>query len=227
VRRDGPLFVTALAAIVSLVAYFIPHALVAGPADVLATTAIVVLACGFVLGGIHLARVNLEAVVRRQEGWPFRLVLLAALVATVATGMVEGPGFATTGMRARWIYDTIYAPLAATILALLAFFVVAAAFRALRVRSVATALLAGSATIVLLGRVPVGAWLTAALPAPFQLPSLTGWLLDVPQTAARRALLMSAALGVIGAGFRILVGIDRPHVGRDSGDDGTPGSEGA
>ena len=223
-RRDGPLFVTFVAALVSLVAFFVPHALVSGPADALAGTAVVVLACGFVLGGIQLVRVNLDAVVHRREGWPYRLVLVVALVATVAAGFVEGPGFATAGTRSRWIYDTVYAPLAASILALLAFFVVAAAFRVLRVRSVATALLAGSAVMVLLGRVPLGAWLTAALPAPLRLPSLAGWILDVPQAAARRALLMSAAVGVIAAGFRILVGIDRPHVGND---DLPPGSEGA
>jgi hypothetical protein len=216
VRRAGPLFVTALAAIVSLVAFFVPHPLVSAPAGVLATTAVVVLACGFVLGGIHLVRVNLDAVVHRREGWPYKLVLVAALVGTVATGLVEGPGFAVAGTRARWIYDTVYAPLAATILALLAFFVVTAAFRALRVRSAATAVLAGAAVIVLLGRVPLGGWLSGALPESLRLPALAGWILEVPQAAAKRALLMGAAVGVIATGFRILAGLDRPHVGADA-----------
>jgi hypothetical protein len=209
------LLVTTVAALAALVAFFVPHPLVAGPAGLFERCTVVVVACGFVLGGIQLVRVNLDAVVHRREDWPYKLVLVAALVATVAAGLVEGPGFAAAGTRTRWIYDTIYAPLAATIFALLAFFVVSAAFRALRVRTAATLVLAASAVIVMLGRVPLGAWLTSALPAPLRLPALAGWILAVPQTAAQRALLMGAAVGVIATGFRILAGIDRPHVGAE------------
>jgi hypothetical protein len=205
-RRGGPVLLASVAALVLMLSYFVPHGLVAGPAGFLLTSLTGVVACGFVVGGVNLLRVHLDAVVRRHEDWPYKLVLVVALVGTVATGMVEGPGFVAAGARTRWIYDTVYTPLVASFFALLAFFIVAAAFRAFRVRTAWTLLLAAAALIVVIGRVPLGAALGGWLPA------LERWVMDVPQTAARRALLMGAALGVVATGFRVVMGLDRPQV---------------
>lgn len=214
-RRSGPAFLTTVAGLFVLLAFFVPHGLVSLPAAFLQTSAVIVMAFGFVLGGVQLLRVNLDAVIRRHEGWPYRLVLVVALVATVATGLVEGPGFLEPGTRARWIHDTLYAPLTAAFLALLAFLVASAAFRAFRVRTAGALLFAAAALIVILGRVPLGDTLTRFLPPAFRLPALEQWIMDVPQAAAKRAILMGAAVGVIATGFRLLTGLERPHLGAE------------
>ena len=41
------------------------------------------------------------------------------------------------------------------------------------------------------------------------------WLMDVPTVSARRAIFVGAALGAIATGVRIILGIERSHLGGD------------
>jgi hypothetical protein len=116
------------------------------------------------------------------------------------------------GMEGRvfvWLYDHVFAPCNATMFALLAFFVASAAFRAFRARNVEAGLLLGGAILVMLGRVPVGRLISE------NLPSIAQWILDVPNNGSRRAIMMGAAIGAIATGLRILLGIERSHLGSD------------
>jgi hypothetical protein len=108
-----------------------------------------------------------------------------------------------------WFYDHIFAPCNSTMFALLAFFVVSAAFRAFRARNVEAGLLLGGAILVMLGRVPIGRAISE------NLPSIAQWILDVPNNGSRRAIMMGAAIGAIATGLRILLGLERSHLGSD------------
>lgn len=109
-----------------------------------------------------------------------------------------------------WFYDHVFAPCNATMFALLAFFVASAAFRAFRARNVESALLLGSAIIILLARAPIGRAISTAL------PDLAQWILDIPSNGSRRAIIMGAAVGAIATGLRVILGIERSHLGGDS-----------
>jgi hypothetical protein len=100
--------------------------------------------------------------------------------------------------------------------ALLAFFIASAAFRAFRIRTTEATLLAVAALIVMMGRVPLGGVLTAGLPRELRVETLAQWILDVPQNAANRAILIGAALGVMATGLRVILGIERSYL---SGED--------
>ena len=216
-RRDLPLLVTAATALVMILSFFVPHQLVSVPADFLQLCAVVLVAVGVVLGGANLVRVNLAAIARREPHWPYKAVLVVSLLATVLVGEVDGirgqGAFLAPGTLSRWIYDHLYAPLSATTFSLLAFFIASAAFRALRIRSVEAGLLAAAALIVILGRVPIGDALTGWLPGPLRLAALQQWIMEVPQSAARRAVLIGAALGVMATGLRVVLGLERPDLG--------------
>ena len=108
-----------------------------------------------------------------------------------------------------WFYDHVFAPCNATMFALLAFFVASAAFRAFRARNVEAALLLGSAIIILLARAPIGRVLSESVPA------LGQWILDVPNNGSRRAIMMGAAIGAISTSLRIILGLERAHLGND------------
>ena len=115
-----------------------------------------------------------------------------------------------------WIYNNLYSPMSATMFALLAFFIASAAFRAFRIRTVEAGLLAAAALIVMLGRVPIGNYFTQWLPHWAHLGTLQEWIMTYPQNAAKRAVLMGAALGVMATGLRVILGIERSYL---SGED--------
>jgi hypothetical protein len=216
VKREIPLFLTAAVGLFMILSFFVPHQAVSVPADFLQQSAIIIVAFGIVLGGANLLRVNLEAVVRRQPGWTYRLVLIAGLVVTVTLGLIEGRDFQAAGTRSTWIYDQVYSSMSSAMFALLAFFIASAAFRAFRIRTAEAVLLAAAALIVMMGRVPLGGVLTAGLPRELRVETIAQWILDVPQNAANRAILIGAALGVMATGLRVILGIERSYL---SGED--------
>jgi hypothetical protein len=219
-KRELPLLMTAVIGLFMILSFFVPHQWVSVPADFLQATAIVVVACGYVLGGANVLRVNLDAISKKSPGWPFKVLLVASLIVTVAVGFLDGlprdGGFLTAGTRSKWIYDTIYSPMSATLFALLAFFIASAAFRAFRIRTVEAGLLAVAALIVMLGRVPIGDKLSGFLPEAIRLGPVQDWIMNFPQNAAKRAILIGAALGVMATGLRVILGIERSYLsGRD------------
>jgi hypothetical protein len=114
-----------------------------------------------------------------------------------------------TGRVYVWIYDYVFYPCNATMFALLAFFIASAAFRAFRARNAEAALLLGAAIIIMLGRAPIGRAISDLLPL------ISDWILDVPNNAGRRAIMMGAALGAIATGLRIILGLERSHLGAE------------
>jgi hypothetical protein len=164
-------------------------------------------------------RLNFDGVYKRATGWPYKIVLIVSLLATLIIGLAEGRGFLNPGMRSKWIYDQLYSPMQSTMFSLLAFYIASAAFRAFRIRTVEAGLLAVAAVIVMLGRVPFGEVFTSWIPAPLhflRLPEMQDWIMENPQNAAKRAILIGAALGVMATGLRVILGIERSYL---SGED--------
>ena len=59
----------------------------------------------------------------------------------------------------------------------------------------------------MLGRVPIGAAISETI------PSLAEWLMEVPNLAAKRGILLGVSLGAIATSLRIIFGIERSYVG--------------
>ena len=212
-KRELPLLATAVIGLFMVLSFFVQHHLASVPANYLQQCAVIVVAFGYVLGGANALRVNLEGIARRQPDWPYKLVLVATLVATVVIGLRDGRRWQDDGTASMFLYNQLYSPMQATMFALLAFFIASAAFRAFRVRTLEAGLLAAAAIIVMLGRVPVGDALTGWLPEPIRMSSLQDWIMNVPQNAAKRAILMGAAMGVMATGLRVILGIERSYLG--------------
>ena len=215
-KREVPLIITAVIGLFMILSFFVPHQAVSVPADFLQQSAVILVAFGYVLGGANALKVNFEAISRRQSGWPYKIVLILGLLVTLIVGLAEGRDWQNPGSASIWIYDHLYAPMNATMFSLLAFFIASAAFRAFRIRTLEAALLAVAALIVMLGRVPLGDSLTGWLPQAAHLSVLQQWIMDIPQNAAKRAILMGAAMGVMATGLRVILGIERAYL---SGED--------
>ena len=215
-KRELPLMLTAGIGLFMILSFFVPHQWVSVPSDFLQQSVIIVLAFSYFLGGANLLRINVDVIYRRQPGWPYKIVLLLGLLATIVIGVVEGHGFLDPGKKSKWIYDFLYSPMQSTMFSLLAFFIATAAFRAFRIRTVEAGLLAVAALIVMIGRVPLGEVISRWLPEPARLPAIQEWIMEVPQNAAKRAILIGAALGVMATGLRVILGIERSYL---SGED--------
>ncbi|MFC1743922.1 hypothetical protein ACFL35_08005 [Candidatus Riflebacteria bacterium] len=126
------------------------------------------------------------------------------------------------------IFERMYIPLQATMFSLLAFFMASAAFRAFRAKSFEASLLLISAFLVMLGRVPIGEVLGQVIGVLIGwLPFLSGiefskmfgdisqFIMDVPNSAGQRAIMIGAALGIVSASLRIWLGLETEHLGRE------------
>ena len=133
-KREIPLFITAAIGLFMILSFFVPHQLVSVPADFLQQCAIIVVAFGYVLGGANVLKVNFDAIYKRQSGWPYKAVLVGALLITLIIGIADGSGWQDAQTRSMWIYNNLYSPMSATMFSLLAFFIASAAFRAFRDR---------------------------------------------------------------------------------------------
>ena len=113
-----------------------------------------------------------------------------------------------------FIFNYTYNPLQATMFSMLAFFIASAAYRAFKVKNFEAFLLLISAVLVMLGRVPLGVYLWKKV-FPF-LPSvddIANWIMIVPNTAGQRAILIGAGFGIVAISIKILLGIERSHLG--------------
>jgi len=212
VQRQIPLFLTAAVGTVMLLYFFIPHPWVHGPGNFFEQAVIIVVAFAIVLGSANVLQVNGEIVLRRGKDWPYKAALLVSMFAMIVIGLMGGERFLEPETRFTWMYNHFYAPMQATMFALLAFFIASAAFRAFRIRSLEAALLAAAALLVMIGRVPIGNLLSSGWPDAAQLPSVANWIMENPQNSAKRAILIGAALGVMSTGLRIILGIESSFV---------------
>jgi hypothetical protein len=70
-----------------------------------------------------------------------------------------------------------------------------------------------TAAVVMLGRAPIGEVVFGKGVA-----DLTTWILEVPNTAGMRGILLGATLGAIAMSIRVLIGIERAHFGGTGGE---------
>lgn len=202
-----PLTLTFVTAIVMVAVFFTPHRLGDEIQSELSDWMMIIGGLGLVLGIISLLQRHLQKIARRQQDWPYSVVavlsFLVMSVLGVGWGIQEGSVF-------QWIFQHAYMPLDATMFSILAFFVASAAFRTFRARSLEAGLLLAAALIVMFGRVPWGQLVFK------QSPLVAEWVMSGPALGAKRAILIGVSLGGIAMSLRIILGIERSHLGGES-----------
>jgi len=103
-RREIPLFITAVLGVFMILSFFIPHPWVQDTTETLRNWFIIIAAFAFVLGMGNLVRVNLHRVKRRGEDWGYKVVTLVALFGYLAVGLVLGTGI---DIRKSWLTRTL------------------------------------------------------------------------------------------------------------------------
>lgn len=210
-KRQIPFLITLVAGLFCLIGFFVPHPSVRTFYDDIQQWVIVIVGATYVLGVANLLRINVEQVRRQARDWPYKVVLLGGMIAMMAIGFSAGTRYLDPTSGFTWMYNTFYSPMAATMFSLLAFFIASAAFRAFRIRTFEALLLAIAAFILMIGRVPIGNAIHPAIPAA------ADWLMEIPQNAAKRGILIGAAIGVMATGIRLILGMERTYGGSGGG----------
>jgi hypothetical protein len=214
-RREVPLLITAIVGLTLIVVYFVPHPPFSDLRDLFSDWFGVIAAFAIYLGILSLLKINVDKIYRKKSGWGFGIVTIMGFLLFVSVGLYEGSDFGEYGTSYYYLYDRIYYPLMATMFAILAFFIGSASYRAFRARNLEATVLLLAAFFVMLGRVPIGYYLTSWMPEGFRMGSLADWIMDYPQTAGQRAVMIGIALGIVSTSLRVILGIERTFLGGD------------
>lgn len=168
---------------------------------------------------VFLAMINLtifhgKKTMRRQPGWVNSLVFFV-FMASMMLLTFKGQPEAAQGTYWRngfdFLFDSIQRPMGTAVFSMITFYMISAAYRSFRIRSVDAALLMFSAFIVMVGQMPFGTWLGQWLPESaffLQFPWLAEKLLNVVNASAYRGVMIGLALGGFAISIRVWLGLD-------------------
>ncbi|HOD17303.1 MAG TPA: hypothetical protein PLF50_02685 [Candidatus Cloacimonadota bacterium] len=161
---------------------------------------------GVILGLMSMVMVHTTKIQRKAPKWQYSFFALGGLVATCIAGFGWGT---QNGSPFMWMFTNMQMPMSSTMFALLAFYIASAAYKAFRARSAEATVLLIAAIIVMLAQVPLGLKISS------HLPDISQWILDVPNNAAKRGILLGIGLGSVATSLKILLGIERSYLGGD------------
>ncbi len=205
-RREIPLAICFLMGVVMTIQFFVPHRHSQWFLANMERWLIIVAIFALLLGLLNLVKIHVQKVARRRRDWLYSVVALVGVGASLVTGFGFGIGAESPFMK---LYNYVQIPMQATMFSLLAFYIASAAFRTFRARTLEATLLLVAAVIVMLGRVPLGEFFEHWL----RLPSISEWILDYPNMAAKRGIMIGVGLGAISTALKIILGIERSWLG--------------
>lgn len=208
-RKEIPLLITFVVAVIVMLSQITTGPLPVVFKDHISPWMTLVSAFAVGLASVNLTRVHARNVTRQREGWVYSLILLVTMFIYAGfRAYVEiNPTNATAAANYALIYNYILSPLSSGIWACLAFYVASASYRAFRARSLEATILLISAVVVMLGAAPIGAQIWS------KFPEIQRWLLNVPNMTGQRGIVIGAAVGSFVTALRVLLGIERGHLG--------------
>jgi hypothetical protein len=209
-KRHLPLWITGIMGVTFALQYYVPHPVSEEAITYLSKWMQIISGFALALGLASLFHVHAVKIKRQIAGWGYSVILYVAMLVTIMVGLFWGQGQTKVdGAQTAfgWIYDYTMVPLQATMFSILAFFIASAAYRAFRARSPEAAVLLVAAVIVMMGRVPLGQFLV-----PWSW-NVAQWLLNVINSAVRRAILIGVSMGIVALSVKIILGYERSYLG--------------
>ncbi|MBU1318220.1 MAG: hypothetical protein KKG33_02195 [candidate division Zixibacteria bacterium] len=203
--KQLPIAVTFFAGIVMIVTFFSGNSAISDFSQSQLVWVTIVGGFALLLGVVSITKVSLDHVRQRKKDWPYKVVLLVFLAISSVGAIFEGT---EQGTVYDWLFQNMNSPMMSTMFSLLAFYIASAAYRAFRARTLEATILLITATVVMLGRVPMGRLIYEYL------PQITDWIMNYPNLSVQRGIIIGAALGAASMSLRIILGIERTYLGR-------------
>jgi hypothetical protein len=184
------------------VQFFIPHGLgrwvqarLVDWLTILEFTALIAGVCA--LARHHLRKINTGG----RTGRVYSGITLAGMGAMILFGFLQGMA---QGSVFDALYVTVLQPIQASAMGLLGFYMASAVFRSFHLSSAPATILLLSATIVILGNVPLGEQIVPKVSV------FATWIIQVPNVAATRGLWIGIGLASSATALRVILGLQGP-----------------
>lgn len=191
------------------------------------------------LGIFSLVRIHSSKLFKKQKDWVFSAVLLGSALLMVTFGywdyiqkefndpnklLTKAENWSWVNYTSDLLFDGLIQQMDAAMFSIIAFFILSAAYRAFRIRSIEATVMMASAVILMMSL--MGAldflWTTtitnlahgneASFLNNFRLDIVAGWIKSYLQIPAIRALDFGVGLGALAMGLRIWLGLEKGGV---------------
>jgi len=203
VRRDLPVWLGFIGGMVVTLETFFDVQIIKEMSNSFLQWRVVMAAIALFLGGGNMIRIHSKHIQRKKA--VNSMILISSMFILFFLGVLDSRGIKSPTYK--FIFDNMYTPLGATVFSMNAFYIASACYRAFRVRNGQAAVLLFSGVLVIMGTVGIGAVIWG------QFPVISQWILKIPNSAAMRGMSMGAALGMVGVSLRVVLGLERGHLG--------------
>ncbi len=217
-KKELPIVLTTLVALLMVSSTFFRVPAVADTATTIQTWTLVIVNFSVILGIIMITRMHKGRIEKRKPGgqsWLFSAWLIIVVIGYFLLGVYgvesSGTAYPTRDSTFNWIYNNINVALDSSMYSLLAFYISSSAFRAFKARTKEAAVLLISAAIIMLYNAPAGSMIFGPLTPQFN--GLGEWIMNVPNMAGFRGIIIGAAVGAISLGIRVMTGRERGYLG--------------
>lgn len=155
-------------------------------------------AFGLVAGGASLAWAHFQRIRQGGPDWFLSLTLLIVLTTIVTLGLLDPSG--TTSPIMEWTVSHVIKPVQATLFALLALYLMAAAYRFLRFDKKGGGWILFGVVVMLLVQMPLSQELV-----PESIEDFLVWFVEWPTMAAMRGAILGVSLGLLVAAARFML----------------------
>lgn len=203
-----------------LVAYFIPLDVLVAVQLALVTLVSLLAAWALLAGALNLLIVHIRKFARQAPGGLYSIFVVVGFLAVIIGNLAApfiGWGDGAASAVNQWFLTYMVSAGGAALAALMAFFLVYAGYRLLRLKRGGPPSLMIIVFVItaMLALVALAPW-PAGVPNPIllggtALRDILATLTRVPAIAGARGLLLGIALGAVATGLRLLLGLDRPY----------------
>ncbi len=202
VKKTLPLYICFVLGVLTTIQYFVPHPISQQFYHLILSWLQGIIALSILMGLASLIRRHWLQIVKRKN-IVYSVTTLVSLALMMTLGLFFGR---EKGSVFQTLYENIFVPLDATMFSLLSFYMASAAYRAFRARTMEATLLLIAAFILIFGMTPFANYIKG-------FPEFTNWILNVPNLAQKRGILIGVGLGGAATALKIIFGIERNWLG--------------
>ena len=218
-KKYIPLAIVTIVGLLTLATYYVPAKASSTYLETLNQWEVIVAGFAFLLGLISLLMTHWKKIAKPEDGWGYSIFVFIGFLGVVIPGIISGGKQTDDGVQTAlgWAFNYLYNPLAATMFAVLAFYIVSTAFRSFRIKSAQAFVLFIAAFVLILGNVPLGQMIWDGLLGWTKLGigDIIQWIMQVPSVAAKRGIMIGITIGAVVTSLKIIFGIERQYMGRD------------